>query len=116
MSDPDAFNKKLGALMCSIVVPSEEGLGKGKSALSPFVTLYALVQCTKDLFEISCAHHQCLAIAVNNFPIFCSNRKGCRVLYSSCYVRYMNSTLFSSLLILTKQDLQILQKSAFILN
>ncbi|XP_047150795.1 cysteine-rich repeat secretory protein 55 isoform X2 [Vigna umbellata] len=88
------FNNKsffeLGALMNHIraqaVVPKEEGLGKGKSVLSPFVTLYALVQCTRDLSEISCA--QCLAVAVNNFPNFCSNRKGCRVLYSSCYVRY----------------------------
>ena len=90
MTDPEDFNKELGALMDHIraqaVVPSEEGLGKGKSVLSPFVTLYALVQCTRDLSEISCA--QCLSIAVNNFPNFCSNRKGCRVLYSSCYVRY----------------------------
>ncbi|XP_014497468.2 cysteine-rich repeat secretory protein 55 isoform X2 [Vigna radiata var. radiata] len=81
---------ELGALMNHIraqaVVPKEEGLGKGKSVLSPFVTLYALVQCTRDLSDISCA--QCLAVAVNNFPNFCSNRKGCRVLYSSCYVRY----------------------------
>lgn len=90
VTDPEDFNKELGALMDHIraqaVVPREEGLGKGKSVLSPFVTLYALVQCTRDLSEISCA--QCLSIAVNNFPNFCSNRKGCRVLYSSCYVRY----------------------------
>uniref|UniRef100_A0A7N2MJR1 Gnk2-homologous domain-containing protein n=1 Tax=Quercus lobata TaxID=97700 RepID=A0A7N2MJR1_QUELO len=31
---------------------------------------------------------QCLAIAVGNFEKFCKDRKGCRVLYSSCYVRY----------------------------
>lgn len=90
VTDPEAFNEELGALMNHIraqaVVPKEEGLGKGKSVLSPFVTLYALVQCTRDLSDISCA--QCLAVAVNNFPNFCSNRKGCRVLYSSCYVRY----------------------------
>ncbi|CAJ1920699.1 unnamed protein product [Sphenostylis stenocarpa] len=90
VTDPEAFNKKLGALMDHIraqaVMPNEKGLGKGKSVLSPFVTLYALVQCTRDLSEISCA--QCLAIAVNNFANFCSHRKGCRVLYSSCYVRY----------------------------
>ena len=90
VTDPEAFNKALGSLMDQIraeaVMPKEEGLGKGKSTLSPFVTLYALVQCTRDLSELSCA--QCLAIAVGNFPTFCNNRKGCRVLYSSCYVRY----------------------------
>ncbi|GKU88814.1 hypothetical protein SLEP1_g3032 [Rubroshorea leprosula] len=84
------FNRQLGDLMDKIrseaVMPENEGLGKGKTKLSPFVTLYALVQCTRDLSQIDCA--QCLAIAVGNFPNFCNNRKGCRVLYSSCYVRY----------------------------
>ncbi|XP_021273604.1 cysteine-rich repeat secretory protein 55 [Herrania umbratica] len=90
VTDPQSFNQELGALTNKIrseaVMPKNEGLGKGKTKLSPFVTLYALVQCTRDLSEIDCA--QCLAIAVGNFPNFCENRKGCRVLYSSCYVRY----------------------------
>ncbi|XVF32085.1 hypothetical protein REPUB_Repub17cG0051600 [Reevesia pubescens] len=90
VTDPQSFNKELAALTDKIrseaVMPKNEGLGKGKSKLSPFVTLYALVQCTRDLSQIDCA--QCLAIAVGNFPTFCENRKGCRVLYSSCYVRY----------------------------
>ncbi|XP_057437160.1 cysteine-rich repeat secretory protein 55 [Lotus japonicus] len=90
VTDPEGFNKELGSLMGKIrgqaVKPKAQGLGKGKTNLSPFLTLYALVQCTRDLSEISCA--QCLAVAVSNFPTFCDNRKGCRVLYSSCYVRY----------------------------
>ncbi|GLT64821.1 hypothetical protein SLA2020_372910 [Shorea laevis] len=90
VTDPENFNPQLGALMDKIrseaVMPENEGLGKGKTKLSPFVTLYALVQCTRDLSQIDCA--QCLAIAVGNFPNFCINSKGCRVLYSSCYVRY----------------------------
>lgn len=90
VTDPDTFNKELGALMDQIraeaVEPKNNGLGKGETQLSPFLTLYALVQCTRDLSQIDCA--QCLAIAVGNFPNFCRNRKGCRVLYSSCYVRY----------------------------
>ncbi|KAF5446470.1 hypothetical protein F2P56_032098 [Juglans regia] len=90
VTDPENFNKELGALMDEIraraVEPKNEGLGKGDTKLSPFVTLYALVQCTRDLSQIDCA--QCLAIAVANFETFCENQKGCRVLYSSCYVRY----------------------------
>ena len=90
VSDPDSFNKKLGALMDRVrkdaTKPSNNGLGKGETEISPFLTLYALGQCTRDLAPIDCA--QCLAIAVGNFPNFCKDRKGCRVLYSSCYVRY----------------------------
>lgn len=90
VTNPLEFKKKLGSLIGKISkeanVPSNKGLGKGDSKLSEFVTLYALVQCTRDLSQIGCA--QCLAIAVTNFEGFCDNKKGCRVLYSSCYVRY----------------------------
>lgn len=90
VTDSEVFNKKLGALMDQVrgeaVMVKGKGLGKGKTVLSPFLTVYGLVQCTRDLDEVSCA--QCLAIAVNNFQTFCNDRKGCRVLYSSCYVRY----------------------------
>lgn len=90
VTDPDSFNKQLGTLSDKIssdaVNPGNKGLGRGKKQLSSFLTLYALVQCTRDLSQLSCA--QCLAIAIGNFPTFCNNKKGCRVLYSSCIVRY----------------------------
>ena len=90
VTDTENFNKELGTLMDQIraqaVETKNKGLGKGETKLSSFVTLYALVQCTRDLSQIDCA--QCLAIAVGNFETFCKDRKGCRVLYSSCYVRY----------------------------
>ena len=88
--EKERFNEELGKLMEKIgsqaVEPRNEGLGKGQTKLSPFVTLYALAQCTRDLSALSCA--QCLSIAVGNFPNFCDNRKGCSVLYSSCCTRY----------------------------
>ncbi|KAL4596862.1 hypothetical protein ACB092_12G194300 [Castanea dentata] len=82
---------QLGTLMDQIraqaVETKNEGLGKGETKLSSFVTLYALVQCTRDLSQIDyCA--QCLVIAVGNFEKFCEDWIGCRVLYSSCYARY----------------------------
>ncbi|KAI3450803.1 hypothetical protein Pfo_007468 [Paulownia fortunei] len=90
VTDPDVFNKKLAALMNQIsseaVKPASKRLGKGESDISSFTSLYALVQCTRDLSKLNCA--QCLAIAIGNFPTVCGNKKGCRVLYSSCYVRY----------------------------
>ncbi|KAK6937872.1 Gnk2-homologous domain [Dillenia turbinata] len=90
VTDPKTFNKKLGSLLDDVeseaTKPENKGLGKGETQLSPFITLYALAQCTRDLPPLSCA--QCIAIAVGNFPTFCPDRKGCRALYSSCYVRY----------------------------
>ncbi|KDP45259.1 hypothetical protein JCGZ_15124 [Jatropha curcas] len=88
--DPEAFNRKLGNLIDEIrseaVMEKSKGIGKGETKLTPLVTLYALAQCTRDLAVVDCA--QCIAIAVGNFPNFCNNRKGCRAIYSNCYVRY----------------------------
>ncbi|XP_047981345.1 cysteine-rich repeat secretory protein 55-like [Salvia hispanica] len=90
VTEPGVFNKRLGSLMDEIrseaVRPRSRGLGRGRRDLSDFVKLYALVQCMRDLSEMGCA--QCLSIAVSNFPTFCGDKRGCRVLYSSCYVRY----------------------------
>ncbi|GAB2282416.1 hypothetical protein Dimus_016961 [Dionaea muscipula] len=91
VANPDTFTKELAALIRKIdseaVKPKNHGLGKGQTELSdPSETLYALAQCTGDLSPLSCA--QCLAIANDNFQGFCKYSKGCRVLYSSCYVRY----------------------------
>lgn len=91
VTNPDTFNKELGTLTDKIrseaVRPGKKSFATGKSKVSsPFVTLYALVQCTRDLSQLSCA--QCLATAISNFDRACSNKEGCRVFYSSCSVRY----------------------------
>ncbi|GLU03894.1 hypothetical protein SLE2022_210650 [Rubroshorea leprosula] len=46
-------------------MPKNKGLVKGKTKRSPFVTLYALMQCTRDLSPIDCA--ECLVIVVGKF-------------------------------------------------
>ncbi|CAI9105748.1 OLC1v1004749C1 [Oldenlandia corymbosa var. corymbosa] len=92
VTDPDSFNKKLGSLSDKISkeAVSTSGnrgfIGRGKTDLSDFEKIYALVQCTRDLSQLYCA--QCLAQAIGQFPNTCNNKKGCRVLYSSCIVRY----------------------------
>ncbi|OVA08675.1 Gnk2-homologous domain [Macleaya cordata] len=90
VTDPNAFEKDLGALMDKItaeaLVNTNGGFGKGKTKLSPLITLYALVQCTRDLSKLSCA--QCLATAIGDFATVCQYKKGCRSIYSSCYARY----------------------------
>ncbi|KAK1412678.1 hypothetical protein QVD17_34119 [Tagetes erecta] len=88
VTDPKTFNHALGALMYEINTVAgalgSKGVGKGETNVSHFVTLYALSQCTRDLSPFSC--RKCLEIA--NGETFCDNKKGCRVIYSSCYVRY----------------------------
>lgn len=91
VTDPDTFNKQLGNLTDKIrseaVLPGKKSFATGKTKVSsPFLTLYALVQCTRDLSQLSCA--QCLATAISNYDGACSDKEGCRVFYSSCSVRY----------------------------
>ncbi|XP_023542605.1 putative receptor-like protein kinase At4g00960 [Cucurbita pepo subsp. pepo] len=50
------------------------------------VTLYALAQCTGDLSTQSC--RECLAHAIETIPSCCTNKRGGRALFPSCYVRY----------------------------
>ncbi|KAG2261174.1 hypothetical protein Bca52824_068253 [Brassica carinata] len=78
-TDPKTFDNELGTLFDKIrseaVLRESQGLGKGKTKLTPL-----------DLSALDCA--QCFATAVQSFMGACHNKKGCRVLYSSCYVRY----------------------------
>ncbi|GAB4830323.1 hypothetical protein Ancab_019961 [Ancistrocladus abbreviatus] len=96
VTDPKSFNKVLGALFDEIdaeaIKPESKGFAKGESKLTPFTTLYGLVQCTRDLSPDNCA--QCLSAAIQNFEGYCSDSKGCRVLYSGCYVRYEEYPFF----------------------
>ncbi|XP_039136776.1 cysteine-rich repeat secretory protein 55-like [Dioscorea cayenensis subsp. rotundata] len=89
-TDPERFDVEVGSLMSKVrekaVVAGNGGLGRGKSEFTPYVTIYGLAQCTRDLEPLPCA--QCLSSAVEKFPEYCRYRKGCQVLYSSCIVRY----------------------------
>ncbi|KAF2574817.1 hypothetical protein F2Q70_00000290 [Brassica cretica] len=89
-TDPKTFDDELGELFDGIrseaALRESRGLGKGKTKLTPVVTLNGLVHCTRDLSPLDC--DQCFAAAVGSFMTACHNKKGCRVLYNSCYVRY----------------------------
>ncbi|CAA6664865.1 unnamed protein product [Spirodela intermedia] len=84
------FDRELGSLMSKVrgraAARGSLGLAKLQTKFTPFVTIYALAQCTRDLSPLDCS--QCVSTAVANFPGFCPHRNGCRALYSSCYVRY----------------------------
>ncbi|MCL7028599.1 hypothetical protein MKW94_013280 [Papaver nudicaule] len=94
--DPAAFAKVLGELTDKVVDEAlvrltmdrknRIGYAKGETKLTTFTTLYSLVQCTRDLSKSACS--QCLATAIANYDGFCKDKKGCRAVYSSCFVRY----------------------------
>lgn len=90
VTDSEGFDEEVGSLMRKVralaVKPGNGEFGRGTSVFNPFITIYALAQCTKDLQPLTCA--QCLSSAVEKFPDYCTHRKGCRVLYSTCIVRY----------------------------
>ncbi|XP_010910873.1 cysteine-rich repeat secretory protein 55 [Elaeis guineensis] len=89
-TDPEAFDKEKERLMSRLeaeaVAPGSQEFATGKTEFTPNVTIYGLEQCTKDLKPLTCA--QCLSSALAKFPDYCRFRQGCRVLYSSCIVRY----------------------------
>ncbi|CAI9107318.1 OLC1v1006644C1 [Oldenlandia corymbosa var. corymbosa] len=90
VTDPDSFNKQLetltGQISSEAVKPGNRGFGRGKIGWSKSEDIYGLVQCTRDLSQASCT--QCLDTAVGNLRNFCEDKKGCRVLYNSCILRY----------------------------
>jgi Salt stress response/antifungal len=89
-TDPDAFDKAVSKLVnkanSDAVSAGSGSLGREKTKFTQYITIYALAQCTRDLQPLQCA--QCLSATLQYFPIYCSHRQGCRVLYTSCMVRY----------------------------
>ncbi|XP_078179049.1 cysteine-rich repeat secretory protein 55-like isoform X3 [Carex rostrata] len=89
-TDPDAFDKVVRKLVnkanSDAVSAGSGSLGREKTNFTEYITIYALAQCTRDLQPMDCA--QCLSSTLQYFPIYCSRRQGCQVLYTSCMVRY----------------------------
>uniref|UniRef100_A0A0E0LR06 Gnk2-homologous domain-containing protein n=1 Tax=Oryza punctata TaxID=4537 RepID=A0A0E0LR06_ORYPU len=90
MDNPKAFQKAAGKAMgkatAQAVAVGSSGLGRAKEHYTPFVSVYALAQCTRDLTPPSCA--QCLSAAVSKFDKACGSAPGCQIDYSSCWARY----------------------------
>ncbi|XP_057953168.1 cysteine-rich repeat secretory protein 38-like [Malania oleifera] len=67
-------------------VKSEKLYYAGEAELCEFLTLYGLVQCSRDLTTENCT--KCLDDAIADLPKYSANRQGGRTLYASCNVRY----------------------------
>ncbi|GAB2226333.1 hypothetical protein Droror1_Dr00022135 [Drosera rotundifolia] len=89
----DLFIKNIAAQMDK---PWNKGLGKASYQLDDYSTLYAVAQCTEDLTMDSSAKLclQALTAAIQQFQDYCGDADGCRVVSSSCYVRYETYPFF----------------------
>ncbi|TVU47521.1 hypothetical protein EJB05_07125, partial [Eragrostis curvula] len=81
-----AVGKTVGKATAQASAAGSAGLGRDKEQYTPFVSVYALAQCTQDLAPLACA--QCLSTAVSRFGQYCGAQQGCQINYSSCRVRY----------------------------
>uniref|UniRef100_J3LMH9 Gnk2-homologous domain-containing protein n=1 Tax=Oryza brachyantha TaxID=4533 RepID=J3LMH9_ORYBR len=86
MDNGKAFQKAVGKVVGKAPPAGSGGLGRAKDQYTPFVTVYGLAQCTRDLSPLGCA--QCLSTAVSRFGDYCGAQQGCQINYSSCRVRY----------------------------
>nr|ACG28478.1 serine/threonine kinase-like protein [Zea mays] len=90
MDNPKAFEKAVGKVMGKATAQASAagsaGLGRDKEQYTPFVSIYGLAQCTRDLTPLTCA--QCLSTALSRFGDYCGAQQGCQINYSSCRVRY----------------------------
>uniref|UniRef100_J3LMH8 Gnk2-homologous domain-containing protein n=1 Tax=Oryza brachyantha TaxID=4533 RepID=J3LMH8_ORYBR len=90
MENAKAFQKTVGKVVGKATAAASAagsgGLRRAKGQYTPFVTIYGLAQCTRDLLPLACA--QCLSTAVSRFDDYCGALQGCQVNYSSYRVRY----------------------------
>ncbi|XP_054787857.1 cysteine-rich receptor-like protein kinase 10 [Prosopis cineraria] len=91
VSDPDRFRIFLMYLMNKLsneaaFFPSKNKFASGEVEFSQEITIYGLIQCTRDISEISC--HECLSSALQELEACCSDRQGGIVLSQICNVRF----------------------------
>jgi hypothetical protein len=89
-SQQEQFTVQLGALMGNVTgraaYASPRMFAVGSAAVTPFVNVYGMAQCTRDLAGDDC--NRCLAGAVSFIPSCCDGRQGARIVYPSCSIRF----------------------------
>ncbi|KAJ9566163.1 hypothetical protein OSB04_002129 [Centaurea solstitialis] len=91
-SNVDRFNQALSQLLKQLRTDASSGgshrkYASGNNTNGPMLTtIYGRMQCTPDLSEADC--YNCLDWAMVQIPDCCVNRRGVRVVYHSCDLRY----------------------------
>ncbi|EES18427.1 putative receptor-like protein kinase At4g00960 [Sorghum bicolor] len=96
-TQPEQFATQLGALMNNITrkaaLESPRMFAVGSAAVTPFVNIYGMAQCTRDLTADDC--NRCLVNAVSSIPSCCSGKKGGQLIYTSCSIRFEVEPFYS---------------------
>jgi hypothetical protein len=88
-TQPEQFTPLLGSLMSNLTnkaYQSPRMFAVGSAAVTPFVNIYGMAQCTRDLTADDC--NRCLVNAVSSIPSCCSGKKGGQLIYASCSIRF----------------------------
>uniref|UniRef100_A0A6M2F0M8 Cysteine-rich receptor-like protein kinase 10 n=1 Tax=Populus davidiana TaxID=266767 RepID=A0A6M2F0M8_9ROSI len=91
-TEPQRFNNLVGATVNDLAAraasarPGAKKFAVNKTYFDAFQNIYSLAQCTPDLSSFDC--NQCLSAAIAGLPNCCSSKRGGRVLFPSCYIRY----------------------------
>ncbi|RWR90858.1 cysteine-rich receptor-like protein kinase 10 [Cinnamomum micranthum f. kanehirae] len=96
-SDPVQFESVLGDLMRNLSNRAADEtrlrmFATGEAKVSSFLTVYGLVQCTRDISASDC--RRCLDNAITRIPICCDRRQGAIVARIACYIRFEISSFY----------------------
>ncbi|XP_062231734.1 cysteine-rich receptor-like protein kinase 44 isoform X1 [Phragmites australis] len=84
------FTSRLGALMSNLTGKAAYGsprmFAAGSTTLTPFLNIYGMAQCTRDLAADDC--NLCLSGAVAFIPTCCDRKQGARIVCGSCSIRF----------------------------
>ncbi|OEL30082.1 Cysteine-rich receptor-like protein kinase 25 [Dichanthelium oligosanthes] len=83
------FMSRLGALMSNLTETAPHAprmFAAGSAAVTPFVNIFGMAQCTRDLAPDDC--NRCLTSALVDMAKYCDGRQGGQVIYVSCSVRF----------------------------
>lgn len=90
ISEPEEFQSAVNGILHNLTETASFNVSANMYATGevPFEdkTIYALVQCTRDLSAKDCS--ECLQSAISDVPGCCYGSIGARVLSRSCYLRY----------------------------
>lgn len=86
----DLFSELLNYATNGSSSPDFFACDQGK--VSSDLTVYGLVQCTRDLSKEDC--HACLENEIGKFPVYGAYRIGIALLGRSCFIRYQNQLFY----------------------
>ena len=82
----------MGKVQANALGRNSSSLGRGHTNFTPNVTIYALVQCTRDLPLGECS--KCISSVLAFLPQYFPYREMCRGVNNACYVCYDTKPFF----------------------